>query len=346
MTDAVAQFNTAPTVAIIGLGGCGINLVRRTVAAHPFVSDFATVRYFDASSANASFNKADVGIIGDGHGSGKERPKLRKEIGQHLAGLDVRTIAEADVYILVFSLSGASGNTIATYFIEALKKSDKAVVAIAVGDNASLKAVRNTLASLETLHNLSSNNNFALPISFFYNGFGQPVVDTQVPSRISDIVKLLTFPAKQVDLRDRVGWVTGSREARGGIKLLSTIAAIDGSVPEVLSSEVSARNAKAFDSILTMGVVDPNNKGSSISPKDTHGKPVVMLFEGLFVQQSLPEGLSIEPMQGVITSSDETLGMMISDLSRQKTAMEAATSTDSSLGKLFGNTNSGSTFAD
>ena len=104
---------TPPTVSLLGIGGCGINLVRKILrqpihSASPQGTIYDLITFtnnLDTSRANITDGEK-VSIIASGNGSGKVRGTHAEDISRTVVQFTEPTVGDSDVVILIMGMSG------------------------------------------------------------------------------------------------------------------------------------------------------------------------------------------------------------------------------------------------
>ena len=147
------------TVALYGVGGCGLNIVNR-FESHPPLDGQATIipYYFDTSMANMKDNidPARHYLLKDKDGSGGVRSENYETISKVVRNV-LQEQEPADFNIVVFSASGGSGSVMGPLIIKEMLERDLPVVAIVIGACESNLATENTMKTLKSLDNIASN---------------------------------------------------------------------------------------------------------------------------------------------------------------------------------------------
>ena len=222
-TDNIIN-SSIPTVRIFGLGGAGLNTVR---AVKNIYADRASFMCFDTSLANTKPGE-DTIILAGGSGSGKIRKTNADPIAIAFANMSDEELALGDVNICVFSASGGSGSVSGPLFIaEIASRQDKIanrIVALVIIDTDTEINARNSLNTLQSIHNLAEQHNIYLPITIFNNSCkgGKRVVDMTIVNKLNWLVHMLTIPTFEIDRNDRRNFLAGNEtvNAPPGMKLL------------------------------------------------------------------------------------------------------------------------------
>ena len=272
--NVVVPTNTIPSVTVIGCGGCGINMVRRSLGN---LRACAKYRYIDTSYSNVQ--SGEEVIVVDGEGSGGVRAELAAKILKKVAAISSEDIHLADINIVVFSMSGGSGSVLAPLLIREIKRRGKLVVAMAVASSESLGHTDNLHKTLQSLENDATKFDICLPISIFDNAVsGKTAVDMLMPTKLNELVDILTLPTIELDKTDRLHWINVQKTigAPAGLKILWT----GGEHNDV-----------------ELSVLDPDFICDSVISirSATRSKPSVpkarTLYEGMFVDPEVPEML-------------------------------------------------------
>lgn len=281
----IVSSNIPPTVSVLACGGAGINMLRRSL---PNITGRVTIGRLDAGDANIQFGE-DLHIVGSGGGSGLVRKHNADAAVKTIAGLSDEALGISDINIVIFSLSGGSGSVIGPLLINDLaNRRKKLVIALTIASTQSETHTKNTLATLQSLRQVTKNSGLYLPISIFSNTISGPkAVDTAFTYKLSRLVDLLTAPTIEVDKYDRLHWINVPKtigEPLTGLRLLYVTTAGDNK--EYSNTEVwSDAPGHIYDSLLALGT-------ESFSITDRPRARVS--FEGVF------STIKLVPMYGVI----------------------------------------------
>ena len=277
-----------PTVALIGAGGCGINLTRAITMDDSVNALLDEVLLLDASLANVDQSRKHetIHVIANGHGGGKNQRRNLEEIRRNLNQFG--HLPQADVCIVLCGISGASGSTIGTVLIDNLTKAGKTVVAAIVGDHTSGIDFENTERTLISLTNVASD--IYLPTILATNDSDDRTdTDAYMIQQVSDLIRLLKVHTREVDRNDRLTWLNPSRTVSvdTGIHMLyvdsatAIIPAASGlTVPgiihdSVLSLGVPAVGDKPAQYITEIGAAARFRKVGQIAPDSTYQSPLI-----------------------------------------------------------------------
>lgn len=249
---------TAPTVSLLGLGGCGTNLVRKIMTMES--SDGRTIKdlvsfqnYLDSSRANIRDGET-VAVIANGNGSGKIRRTNAAEIVQTIAQLGDPILGDCDITVLVFGASGGTGSVIGPVLMRELTRRKRKVVVVLATDNRSSIDCENTLACLKTINHMVTQDDLYLPVIVRGITDDRDETDHYLCDQTAGLVEMLTLDAIEVDRNDRLNWLNAK----------ATVGASAGMHPVHVSSTIRTGSsgsldhqnpAVAADSALYLGVV-------------------------------------------------------------------------------------------
>lgn len=207
-------------LALIGAGGCGINLCRH------FVDDYRIkhTQFFDTSKTNERAGER-VHILTNGSGSGSNRAENARDIERNVPQLDDKALGNNDVAIVQFSLAGGSGSVSGPILIREYARRGHRVIGICVADTTSLVSAKNTRNTLRTLQSIAKNNELEIPLIVLSNdmGNGRGNVDKIALSLTNDLIDLLTRSVYEVDRNDRLNWISPMKVvgSNPGLRIIS-----------------------------------------------------------------------------------------------------------------------------
>ena len=324
----IVSKNAPPTVAVIGCGGGGINMVRRAL---PDIKGRVTYCYIDTSEgANLKVGEK-AHIIGTGSGSGAVRSQNVAAVEKSISRLSDEDLGLADINIIVSSLSGGSGSVISPLLISdiavrrnASRPGDKRlVIALVIASSQDKIHTQNMLDTLLSLATITDTNNIYLPISIFDNSVSISAVNRIMPTKIARLVDMLTAPTTEADRNDRMNWVNAPKALRAPIKGLRLLyVAVESDVSVSPAVEIwPAAGDHIYDSVL---VLNTENRDVETRP-DAH-----IVLEGMFTS------IEITPMIGIIGNTPgafDDLNKRIRDkLHRYETSLPVGESTFSEAG--------------
>ena len=175
---------------LIGLGGCGSNIV--SYLNHNMQTEERSEHsalYVDTSYNNATDEmKADKSFFhiqssdiesstlsGSGGIRKTNHPHIAKGVEEFINQHQLHR--SKDLIVLVSSLSGGSGNVILSEMLKKLLKTDAVVIGLVVADSTSKKYIDNSLESFITLNTVATKIN-PLPVLYFNNKVYQKNFDS------------------------------------------------------------------------------------------------------------------------------------------------------------------------
>ncbi len=215
-----------PTIALIGAGGCGINLVNK-IMAHDIarstddktellldaLSDrVTTVTAIDTCRSNMHDLHADIKLeLLAEDGSGKNRATHLDELVHKTMNLDP-TIWTQDVNIIVCSMSGGSGSVIGPMIARQSACEGKRVVLVGIVDEDSRGDCLNSIKTLQTLSKYAQEEGIYIPVMLYTNADeGRFATNKTVGERVSSLIALLTSPTiTEMDLKDKLNFLAPS----------------------------------------------------------------------------------------------------------------------------------------
>ena len=246
-SDSAETRKNAPSVTLIGCGGCGINISR------PFHSHKnVNIRLFDTSDANERSGEHVI-ILGDGHGSGGDRSQNARIIERSIPQLTEVERPLTDVVIIMSSLSGGSGSLISPVLARDYAQRNVRVICVGVADTGYMVAAKNTANTLKTFHAITKNNDIRIPMILVSNDHAstQGQVNEMVTSMVAHLLDVLTVPVEEVDRNDRLNWIDSSKitGADVGIKMMSFTSEKFKANPKIV---LGSESADMVDSLLIL----------------------------------------------------------------------------------------------
>lgn len=201
-------------IALLGLGGCGIETVNRVKqrvdTPNPFMN--LTTIGFDTSRSNVSGKESSftsLFLLGDEtgekvDGSGQD-PKTNYPLIQaqkpKISGL---IPSDVDGVILVAGAGGGSGSAFIRVIVPDLIERKIPFVALVVGDSNTFQFADTTVKTLKSLQNYAINKGVSYATEYFENNheYSQATVDANVLNSISVISMMMSGVAKGLDSKD------------------------------------------------------------------------------------------------------------------------------------------------
>lgn len=239
--------NITPTITVYGCGGAGCNILRKFIAG-PKVANIA---YKAIDTAQSNFKDLpDVELIAiHDLGSGRNRGKCYGIIRSYFEKHPDLIRKASDITVLVCSMSGGSGNVIASTMTNMLYRHDKGKVVVVIGvcDGSSQVDTLNSIAALKTFEKIAKDLKVCVPFMLFSNTIlyednpkpGKANVDGTVVSRLFQLLDLLTNPSiTELDYTDKMTFLRPHETGcEPGICTLA-ITGSNGTVREHLPGEV------------------------------------------------------------------------------------------------------------
>lgn len=227
------------SVQLYGCGGFGINTVRPWDTNLPANKEIAesehspviSVGYVDTSlTANLKGDEPadNVYVVNGLDGAGKIRRDSHKAFATDNAVNQILLKMEPKALnIVVFSLSGGSGNTIGTDLLMELIKRGERAFAIITGSGENALTVQNTLGSIKTLDYKARQSSVFVPVVFEDNGDNseRAIVDERVKAIIGAFCIMSGPKITELDTADILNWLRPDRVP--GINIAPQLALIE-----------------------------------------------------------------------------------------------------------------------
>lgn len=191
------------TIKLYGVGGCGMNNLKRYAENGAFRNDFEFIG-LDTSDRNLFQNDRVVfELLPDAHGSGSDVGKyaeaypafLKKVLSQHKTG---------DINILVYSGGGGTGPSMGPSLHRALLEEDCPTISIIIGDMSNINSATNTVRALLNLNEYVNETNKPVIFAYYENGKGKTEgqINADVSSFIDVLNVLLSDENQRIDRTD------------------------------------------------------------------------------------------------------------------------------------------------
>ena len=200
--------NPRPSLKIFALGGCGINIVNSCKMPD------GVITLMDTSYANVKEGQEVTTLSRKNEGGGKIRSMNATEIDENIKALDD---IYADINVLLYSTSGASGSVIGPLMNKYINSYGKKVINCAVISDDSEKEIQNTLNTIKSLDSIAKRENIFMPIVLFHNTnkYTQKELNTSIVSYIIDIHNLFTISVSEIDKNDRLNFLSDDEGGSG-----------------------------------------------------------------------------------------------------------------------------------
>ena len=189
-------------VSCIGFGGAGINQLNTLVDNSKLVKKLGKqldVMVVDTSSSNPVSSKIiDNYILGTGLGSGKDRAENATAAMNALPNLLNR---DSDVFVLISSSSGGTGDIMSNIAAAKLLKSGKIVVKISITHTNSFANTQNTIKAFSTLEKVCANHYMGVMI--FDNTEGRKPADECLQRDLELMLTTLCVDYQELDDADK-----------------------------------------------------------------------------------------------------------------------------------------------
>lgn len=300
MTDSEQHTCEAPSVSLLGVGGCGINLARRVDNRVGNLINF--MNFLDSSDANQRKGES-VFIITNGNGGGKMRERNSDELKARIPQLSDDVIGDSDVYIILGSLAGATGGVSIPLLVKELVARDKKVIVGIVGETTDQKGTSNTYASLKTLNVLTKKYNLYLPTVISHTSRKRVEADNYMVNQLSSIIGVLRLPCYEIDKNDRLNFLDASHtvNVESGMHMIYGIPkGYDiGDIEDLHDESLVA------DSVLNLGTSENDNSEREYTELPI--KHVRFSKDGLLASTDIP-------VSGVIVDSSVTLDNILKEI--------------------------------
>jgi hypothetical protein len=251
-------------VTIAACGGCGMNLGRIFAGER----DSVTLLNFDTSTTNGRKGE-QIYVFGEGAGSGSLRSENAREIERKITSLSKEEMGgDGDVAVVIYSLAGGSGSVIGPLLTrEYARQFNMRVICVVVADSSSATGAKNTLNTLKTLTQISTNMDLYIPLIMLSNDQpgGRSAADREATTILTDLIDLLTTPVYEVDRNDRMNWVNPSKvvNTKPGLKLMHLVS--DNSSTDA-SVVVGVDSDEMVDSLLITQTPDEESLHGVVLP--------------------------------------------------------------------------------
>lgn len=292
----------APTVSLLGIGGCGVNLVREIYKHTNDLVNFSN--YLDCSEAN-QYDGEDVYIVANLFGGGKVRETNLDSMKARIPQLDETVLGDSDIYILVGSLAGATGGVMIPLLIKELHSRGKKVIVGLVSEAIDERGTKNTRASLKTLIALTDKLDLFLPTVLTHTDRGRAEADYYVITQIVAIISVLCQPCYEIDKNDRLNWLNGSKTVGLEAGLHSIYGVVDAS-DTTLIEDLQDKHLIA-ESVLNFGIRMDNGARRFVSLPIEHAR---FSKDGLLAK-------SKTPVSGIIANTTTTLSKILSEIEKK-----------------------------
>lgn len=300
MTEEVRHTCEAPSVSLLGIGGCGVNLVRRVRENVGTLVNFSN--FLDSSDANQR-DEENVYIMTNGNGGGKMRSHNSDELRARIPHLADDVLGDSDVYILVGSLAGATGGVSIPLLVKELTSRGKKVIIGVVGETTDKKGAENTYASLKTLNLLTERQGLYLPTVITHTSRKRTEADRYMVAQISSIIGVLRLPCYEIDKNDRLNWLDASHTVKVDPGMHMVYGIPQGyDITELTDLHDSTMIA---DSMLNLGVAeDEHAEREYVELPITHSR---FAKDGQLANTKTP-------LTGIIIDASETLAGIIAEI--------------------------------
>lgn len=211
VTTMVLKRSDQPTVRIVGAGGAGINILKQFINAYPTYNAQVLYDVADTSESNLKglHNNVKPFII-DKNGSGKVRAANADTIQDEIERRWFEDNEDADIHVLVFSMSGGTGSVLGPLLAKALTMRGKPVILAGILDACSKLDTTNSANTLKTLNYLAEENDLYFPLMLFSNmgTSNRRDVDASIMVKIRTILEALIDPSiTELDLTDKLNFI-------------------------------------------------------------------------------------------------------------------------------------------
>ncbi|AFI55385.1 hypothetical protein TSMG0102 [Halocynthia phage JM-2012] len=263
-------------VLIMGLGGFGINLTAQAVQAIAESEELPNTDYLlidgsDSNMANRDALRDNFWKVANTDGAGKKRAKGAAQYLDFVTE-NLAQVPDADMYVLVYSLSGGSGSVMGPEFNRQLMLAGKNCVNVVLSTDDSKEDVKNTF---NTLTGLANNvKQLERPIHFVLEESSMGTrseVDSVMLDHVISMASICGTPHHGLDSNDVKSWLDYQlHDVKPGLTLIErfddaeALGKLSGSVITILSLLTDPDNM-----VPRVGAVF-NTDGISEAEMDTH----------------------------------------------------------------------------
>ena len=196
---------------IIGLGGFGINTVTNAHANGCIkLSDNVDVLLIDGADSNTPEDPdlaQRLKLVANVNGAGKKRSRCAKRYVEFI-NENISSVPEADVYILVYSLTGGSGSVLGPEMNRLLLKDNRNCINAVLLTTDSKEDLTNAYNTLHGLGKQSSKLNRPVHL-MLEDGTGTPrsSIDTMMLANIESILEISSKRHAGLDPSDLRSWL-------------------------------------------------------------------------------------------------------------------------------------------
>lgn len=188
---------------LIFAGGAGLNVATELV-------DLPNVYCIDTCDKNLvdAHKKTNVFLTKGTRGAGKNRkyilPLIRDQIQDFMD-----TLPEADFYIVVYSLGGGSGSTLAPLITNKLAQKEASFVSFVIGATESPEVLQNDIDTMKSLEAIAMRMKLPLVLNYTPNvsGVTFDAINRGVAENIRRVVCLTNGNHGRLDVHDVSNWV-------------------------------------------------------------------------------------------------------------------------------------------
>lgn len=300
----IVKLGDLPSISVLGLGGCGINLTRQL---KKHIDKQIFTNYIDSSEANRPDDPTDnsVYIIANKNGGGKIRSTNLDEIKARIPQLDETIIGDSDIYILVGSLAGATGGVMLPLMTKELVNRGKKVIVAMLSESMDQKGTANTTAALKTMVTLAAKENIYLPTILAHTDRSRAGSDNYVIDQIQNIIKILTAPCYEIDKNDRLNWLDARKTMNRPAGLHMVYGISEGfsieAIPDLHDKQLIA------DSVLNLGITTEGTR-LFVQLPTVHSR---------FSKDGILADNNDLPVSGIITETSHTLDAVLDELDKK-----------------------------
>lgn len=310
------------SVAVLFAGGFAVNQAISLEKAGYFdSSDNLDYMLFDGSDSNASKAMLDAGkalLVPGTTGQGKKRAKNVKQYLDFVAE-NVSRVPDADLYLIVYSLSGGSGSVLGPEMNRRLMSKGKNTINIVLSTDDSREDVKNTFNTLTGLANNVKQLNRPIHFMLEESSSGKRSdLDAMIQEHIVNASNICAHQHLGLDANDVNSWLDYQQhDIEPQLTMIErfddteSLEQLNGSVITILSLLTDQDNT-----VPKVGAVFNTDGISTVNDKDVHFVTTTKNIDALRRKieeehkryQSVAEGLNVKDSFG--SSDMESNGMV------------------------------------
>jgi len=255
------------TLSIYGVGGFGVNMVMGNINIPVHSTGFSNTEYHVIDTSRSNIVKQDQDgkvvntyIISGLDGQGKDRKYGYGNIEPHIDKILIKHKPK-DFCIVLFSLSGGTGSIGGVLLLAELKRRGIAAIGICVGSMANGKEAINTVATINSLQNLSVNVlDEPLICDMYINGLNgtRTEIDNRVENNVRALSLLVSGTNIELDSNDLANWINYPKVTDVPPQLIDLVihtAKSDTAPPDIDAISVASLLPSQKDTPIELGQV-------------------------------------------------------------------------------------------